>query len=1526
MVAQDSDASRLNEDELLGQQAAEAVFRHRINADYEERRSSAFARAAVSRLGDLLGEQGLVLDLIEGARQGAESLNVEAYHGVVEVIQNAEDQGASELRIGYDESGERRSLLIVHDGRPVEFRHLVAMSFAFLSTKRDDPTATGRFGVGLKTLSRIATELEIHCSPYHVQVEATGPRSVRPAKNVSGFFRRENDETLLRLTLAAEFDWPRFEAWFRSLGSDVLLFVNHIKTLRLFDLRRATPRSIAAYRVRRTSPSEVSLPVGNRELSSRRLIVRDADGIEWTRYTTSAHVPADKRRRHKATGPTTELAVAVRSDGASGRLFAGLPLRIEPGLPFAVNGQFDPDTARFTLLDNAWNHWLLNRVGDLIEGIVRYEAGAAPRASWRWIPLVSEAEVPGQHWLTSELSALVHSIQRSVARRLSLRTGDAMTRLVDLSYETEELSGILSISDLQRLRPSKHPLPLTARDDGRWRKVLEELGGATRVDVHSALDALDWDEVRSPNWYVELAARALDAGLKLNGRRCIVQSDGSLATVPTRESGLLFVLGASGSEAAVQLGLAIAVHRIYAGSSADAAIVRGWLETHGIFKQAASGRDALTVLALRNEPIALSDDQLLAVRDVLFGELGREERQALGARVGRAVLIDGYQFEAGSTKRRKASRRRMKVSPATAYLSAALDATGKRSWPTAAGLLPGLTWIDSRYREVISRRDDQRGARALFSALGAAASPRLVARNDAEYKYGVPAYQVVWGEFGRGWGNVAGQATHVFDDHHSPDLDLVLADLVGQPVRSRRQRAEALLLTIAEHWRNDYSDYAEVPAVYTNYGWTPVAAVPTSWLYRLMSAAWLSSRLDQARRPIELAVENSQSTEVFGADRALFGAEFGRVERKHYDALQAMGVTVEPVVSQVVEALKDLRSQDARGSADTVMRAAGLYDVIAEHCVAIDGDASPRTAVGDMTVRALRAAFGIGKARGRGLIVARGGWWTPQMVFRGRRIFGERRAFVPERRRTDRLWEVLGVREPTISDCLDVLDEMSVATPDERDTGVLIEIYRYLASLSVRNASERDRLARSPLWSGREWIRERPVLAVEDQLVAEVLADRESVWAAPVPLATLGGLPERLGVTVLDLGSFAPVGIDGAAIAAGSSIEEQFRNAVLRLQDRFARRDEHLFRQLEPGWRALQEATLAVTPDLGIEIRIAGRQPVTVPAKAHAYQSNGRLIFASTSIRAAGSEGGGGRAVASLFGRDQTVDRDKVALAWVAEWEAAGAGPTVVPLYLAGEPGEDELDPLQGLQEGLIAAKNWRSATPVLGGRGRHKDGDGHASPESEQQNSVAAQPLQQNLVPLRQLKQLKDLEVGEISMQGSTTVQPKRKASKPAGLADPPPAPGPGAQGKVGTGGSSLAVAYTDDQREALAVEVLRRVLETDKRTLRDLRKVVRLGADVMDNLGKYFEIKAAAGEMPDSIDLQYSQIERAVRERREDWFLVVVAGLEVGYETKLRFIADPLRHLTFVEKGSAHLAGVRTARAVEVTLPERAESLTAS
>lgn len=1505
-------------DAALGQRAAEAIFHGGLKAPYELRTSSAFARAAVSRLGELIGRQGLVKEMVEGAKQGAESLNVEAFHGVVEVVQNAEDQAATEVRIGMAREGRDDVLLLVHNGTRVEFHQLVAMSFAFLSTKREDAKATGRFGVGLKTLSRIATDLEIHGAPYHVEVETAGPRNIRAAGDIPGFYQRAGGDTLLRLRLVRGFDWADFEAWFRELGSDLLLFLNSVKALRLIDLRRAKPRQVGNYVVRRARPTAVVLPRGTSTLAARRTIVRDSAGREWLRVSASVPVPRDQRRKNKATGESTEISVAVQPGGGRGRIFAGLPLRVRPTLPLAINADFDPDTARFTVQEGAWNRWVLRRLVGLLEGVARHEAARNPALAWRWIPLIEEAVVPGQDWLTRELESVFGTLQRTLARSLVVLTGGETTRLSDLVYEDPTLSRLVTEEDLVRLRPARRPLLFDARDpDERWRAVLAELGGAERIDVAAAVAMFDWPESRPPEWFVGLASCALGAGVNLTSRPCVLLADGTAVRPPSRNSGEILVIDAGASRAAVSLGLAAALHPIYSGPDPDASVVRGWLQRESTLRPTASGRDTLNGLIRRDAPLLVNDEQLLLLREVLFSELKPDERRSLGPRVGGAILVDGYEFEAGADRRAKGRRRRILVSPGEAYLPAAIDASGKRSWPTAAANVPGLKWIAGRYRDVLTTAPDVPGARAVFTALGAAVTPRLVDRTAPDYKYDQPAFPRLPSAGtlqDEAVGALPRWVSHVRDERLSPDLELVVETLVALSVRTRRERARALLTTIVEHWRNDYADSADVQACYSDYGWKDVGLVPAAWLSRLASRPWLSNQKGQPRRPMALAVQTQRAVEVFGPDPSIYGWELGGLQPRHYAALEAMGVRTDPKVSDVIEALKELRAHDPAGSRLTTQRAAVLYDILADHCAVLQGEVRPDDEIGDMTIRQVRAAFGIGKAKGKGLIVTRSGWWSPQMVFRGRPIFGARRAFVPERRRADRLWEVLNVREPGVRDCVDVLREIAQHPLRDEDVGILIDTYRHLATIEPDDRSERESLARIPLWGGEAWLTARPIFAVDDPQVSAALAGHEPTWIAPVPVETLGTLPARLGVTILEVGLFSAVGIDGRGLAEGARIQERFRLAVGHLAARFARNDVLAFEQLRPGWRALEDALVALTPELGIEIRIVGRQEFTVPVAAHVQEIAGKLVFAARTDVVAGEEGGGGRAMASLFGRDteqRLVDREKIALAWAAAWASAGEGLTAERVVLADDL-ETEPDPLEGLQEDVRRAQQWRKTNELLGKRG--KKAAAAPSPLTHEPIDQSA-GVSQTPIAMRYLKSMDNLVIGDVALvPGGKPRGTSKGTTKRRQLANPPSGDG---EGQSPHGGQALLRAYSDGDREKLAVDVLRRILETDKRTLRDLRKVANLGADVVDNLKKYFEIKSAAGDMPDVVSLQYSELERSLERPAGHWFLVVVSGLEQGYETSVRFIADPLRHLTWADHGSVSLSGVRTARAVEIRLP---------
>jgi hypothetical protein len=119
-----------------------------------------FAEGALQELEQLQeGTPGVLRQVLEGAQISAEQLNVEAFHGLIEVVQNADDLGASEVSVAVRKTGGRQTLLAVHNGKRVRLDHVLAMALAFVSTKRDDPSSKGRFGIGLKTLGRLGPRL-----------------------------------------------------------------------------------------------------------------------------------------------------------------------------------------------------------------------------------------------------------------------------------------------------------------------------------------------------------------------------------------------------------------------------------------------------------------------------------------------------------------------------------------------------------------------------------------------------------------------------------------------------------------------------------------------------------------------------------------------------------------------------------------------------------------------------------------------------------------------------------------------------------------------------------------------------------------------------------------------------------------------------------------------------------------------------------------------------------------------------------------------------------------------------------------------------------------------------------------------------------------------------------------------------------------------------------------------------------------------------------------------------------------------
>src|SRR3954447_21020730 len=92
--------SSSTDDAAAGREAAQHLYRAGPDEPIEERFTVAFAEAALAELSRLITDDmpGLLKAMLEGATASAEQLNVEGLAGLIEILQNADDEHASEAR------------------------------------------------------------------------------------------------------------------------------------------------------------------------------------------------------------------------------------------------------------------------------------------------------------------------------------------------------------------------------------------------------------------------------------------------------------------------------------------------------------------------------------------------------------------------------------------------------------------------------------------------------------------------------------------------------------------------------------------------------------------------------------------------------------------------------------------------------------------------------------------------------------------------------------------------------------------------------------------------------------------------------------------------------------------------------------------------------------------------------------------------------------------------------------------------------------------------------------------------------------------------------------------------------------------------------------------------------------------------------------------------------------------------------------------------------------------------------------
>lgn len=1462
--------------------------------------------AAVQRLGYLFVElPGQMRYGLRRQRDNGGDLSTDPLQGLSEIVQNADDLGASQVRILVRDT----ELLVAHDGRPVRLTDVMALAMPSLTSKADDPDATGRFGIGLMTLRRLSPILEIFCGFYRVRIGDPHVSLADPFPVPSWF--AGDGWTILRIPLAAPVDvrGQDVDEWLAEWGDEALLFLNHVRTV-VHQREGGDVRTRLA--LEWGEPDACEGVVGGRDTVIDVRTARSSSGTSWQISRATVPSPPDVPRIRKAAGESTGLAVAIplhegAGDEAAGQVHVGLPVA-ELGLPLRVGAQFDPNPSRQHLNDTPWNQAMLPLLADLWAVVMVRQLRLNPTAAWQCLPLSHDVQSPKGPVRDLEQRFLVLARAR-VSYELCLRTplhGDL--GLSDLAVADEALPSALSEAEIAQVAGRTAVLPPAARDaDGRWQEVLDDWaehdGVAPKtVTVAMALDALLGDASRSPEATVALAAVAIaeDETLRLRWHNWLVDVSDARHRVPRPGAAEIFTDKEQGLSKV--LGLSRVLHPAFVAETAEAARVREWLIGQQVFVTGGDPGPAIRQLAARGSrrdiaPLVLDDAQLVALRDG-FLRVPMNERSRLGKEVGRAVLLQG---------RRSGPEGRWEdvhVCPADAYLPARLDSVDREdSFETASGAASGLTWLRPRYAQVLPGAGTGLGARAFFHLLGAEKGPRLRPHPGVEHRFtasypneGLPA-RIQGGPVERRKDLQNRSATYTLEDHDSPDLMAVVRDIAAeQDGTVRRRRAAALLRVLGRSW-GALSEHHKVRAVSDYQTWNACGETDGFWLWQLKTTAWLDNQDGEPAAPCGLRERTTSTVAVYGADSAGFlHPDLQQAVGRRGEVLVALGVTGEPGVADLLEALRRLRGGEA-GAPDHPA-AQLLYRALAERLAVHRGKDAAR-----VTADVVRA-FG----QDRGLVLTTLGWRQPDDCFRCLPIFGRWAAFAPSFKGSDVLWETLGVPEAGVEDAVRVVKDVAREGREGRDMRaridaeaetVMLETLQMLAGTAGERPEKvtASLVGRLSLRTSRGWTSKRPVYAA-DATLAEAVGSQIPVWLPGAELEQFRALLGPLRVTELGAADITFHPTEEAPVDKEAT--DLVRHALDLLREDLQRNAVAVAGSLDCPWEDLAEVEVRITSLLDCLVTLPGGESARGPVRTALDWDSRTLWTVDRELLARPSEAG--RAIATRF----TEDRRQVAYSWAAAYDEAERGREAVRLELA----EERVAQGQAATDAERAQRLAALETEV-----------------KKAQNREGARPSAPAPLP-------------PVTVRPAVTVPPAapREFVDPAALritgirrtTQAPPSAGgvSGAKGGAPARAHLTSPAHTPalpaprpvppapniDRQERVALDLLRKVLGTEQEPewLRDLRRQHGVGADAVDGLDRFYELKTTYGPEQDTVTLTAKECERATS--GAEFFLVVVSGLAADSDPALRLIPDPLHQLRICPNGNVVLTGIKQSGSVIV------------
>ena len=460
------------------------------------------------------------------SRKTQVSMYSDSTHFVYELLQNADDYGATEISFRLSEN----NLVIEHNGEPFREQHVKAISYFGKSTSRDDLVKTGRFGIGFKSVFALTAAPIIISGEEHFEI--FGLYRLREHPYPDGFSRHQtrivlpfNHESeqpdFVEELVSSEKAYEQISGCLTTLSMDTLLFTRNIREIRWEIGERA-----GHY-----------LREDKRDDNARLTTIMEEARVN--RYLVFSKIPEWENQKHKA----VEIAFAMNEQGQlslidNDSLYVLFPTEEKTGLRFILNGPYRTNPARETISKtDDFNVHLMEVTCELMKELLPKlrERGFLTSQFLSVLPNATDQLTHRHNWWESSRHKLrgfytpLHDTIVDQFRHEKLtptqQGGHAAASGLYQDRSTRGLSELISDEDLATLL-GKDPSSslwvakpqLVQRRDERGRFIQDEDAQGQYERIGNFLDTLDISEWKTENLIQRLGTQSDTVMEWLNGK------------------------------------------------------------------------------------------------------------------------------------------------------------------------------------------------------------------------------------------------------------------------------------------------------------------------------------------------------------------------------------------------------------------------------------------------------------------------------------------------------------------------------------------------------------------------------------------------------------------------------------------------------------------------------------------------------------------------------------------------------------------------------------------------------------------------------------------------------------------------------------------------------------------------------------------------------------------------------------------------------------------------------------------------